>query len=161
MATYCTSTSLQTLMIGTEFDSATTSLAVISMVDAENEIDKYLSKRYDMTAYNTSTSVPPMITTWAQRLSMGYMYQHMSRGGAEAMERGQAYIDNVIENLKLVAEGKADLIDSAGDVISDMSTTSYRVMSSTTDYAPTFNEDSELDWKQDEDKLDAIDSERY
>lgn len=149
-------------MVGTTFDAATTSLATKLITHAENEINKYISKRYDVSVspFNTSTSIPPIITSIAETLSEGYMYQRMSRGGKESMERGSVLIKQALDNLKLIADYKLDIVDSSGDVITDMSNTSYRCLSNTDSYSTTFDEDSELDWKVDQEKLDAIESER-
>lgn len=160
MGTYATTTSLQTLMVGTNFDTATTSLANKLITHAENEINKYLSKRYDVGSFNTSTSVPPLVTSICETLSEGYMHQRMSRGGKDAHKRGKELIDQAIDNLKLIADYKLDLVDSSGTVLDDMSQTAYRVLSNTTDYANTFNEDDPLNWAVDEDKLEDIDGER-
>ena len=157
---YATTTALQTLMIGTNFDTATTALGVKLITHAENEINKYLSKRYDMTAFTATASVPPMITSWCETLAEGYMCQRMSRGGKEAMARGQTLIDQVIGNLKLVADYKLDLVNTAGSVIADMSNTAYRVLCNTTNYANTFNEDDPNNWEVSDTKLDDIDTER-
>lgn len=146
-------------MVGTAFDTATTALCTKLIVHSENEINKYLSKRYDVSAF-TSTSLPPILTSWAETLTEGYMYKRMSRGGKEALAQGDSLIKGVLENLKMVSEYKLDIIDSGGDVLSDMSNTSYRVLSTTDTYSPTFNEDSDLKWKTDQDKLDDIESER-
>jgi len=161
MGLYATVSSLETLMVGTQFDTATTALCSKLITHAENEINKYLSKRYDIGSFYTSTaSVPPMITTLAESLTEGYMYQRMSRGGKEAMGRGKALIEPAIDNLKLIAEYKADLLDASGDSIEESSDSAYQVLSTTKDYYPTFNEDDELSWKVDPDKLSDIQSER-
>jgi hypothetical protein len=161
MGIYATTTSLQTLMIGTTFDTVTSALCSRLITHSENEINKYISKRYDVGSFNTtSTAVPPLITSLCETLTEGYMYQRMSRGGKDGMARGKVYIDQVKENLKLLSEYKLDLIDSSGDVVTDMSQTSYRVLSNTTDYTNTFNEDDELNWKVDQNKLDDIADER-
>lgn len=160
MGLYCTSTSLQTLMIGTTFDSITTALASKMITHAENEINKYLSKRYDLTSFSTSTSIPPLVTSLAETLSEGYMYQRMSRGGKDSMARGKELIDQAINNLKLIADYKLDLVGSSGSPIDDMPNTAYRVLCNTKDYSTTFNEDDELEWAVDQDKLDDIESDR-
>lgn len=160
MGTYATTTELQILMVGTKFDTATTSLATKLISHAENEIDKYLSKRYDLELFSTSTSVPPLVTSLCETLSEGYMYQRMSRGGKEGMKRGKELIDQAIKNLELIAEYKLDLVDASGTVIDDMSNTAYRVMSNTDQYTSTFNEDDPLNWEIDRDKLDDIEGER-
>ena len=161
MGIYATSTSLQTLMIGTEFDTATTSLASKLITHAENEINKYLSKRYDIGSFNdTSTSVPPIVTSICETLAEGYMYQRMSRGGKEAIARSKQYIDQAMSNLQLIADYKLDLVDSSGDRINDLSTGAFQILSTTNTYSNTFNEDDQLNWAVDSQKLDDIDTER-
>lgn len=149
-------------MIGTDFDTATTSLATKCITHAENEVNKYISKRYDISSspFNTSTSIPPLVTSLTETLSEGYMYQRMSRGGKEWRDRGKELINQVLDNLKEIANYKLDLVNTSGSVIADMSNTSYRCLSSTDTYSTTFNEDSELNWSIDQDKLDDIESER-
>jgi hypothetical protein len=147
-------------MIGTTFDTVTSSLASKVITHAENEINKYLSKRYDVTAFNTSTSVPPLVTSLCETLSEGYMYQRMSRGSKESMARGKALIDQAILNLKDISEYKLDLLNTSGSVITDMSNTAFRLQSSTVDYSSTFNEDEETSWAVDQDKLDDLSDER-
>jgi len=161
MGLYATTTSLAVLMVGTKFDTATTSLADKLLTHAENEVNKYLSKRYDIGAFNnTSTSVPPLVTSLTETLAEGYMYQRMSRGGKDAMKRADALIKQAIDNLQLIAEYKEDLVDSSGDPIADMTNTAYRVLSNTENYVPTFNEDDPLDWQVDPNKLQDIKDER-
>lgn len=147
-------------MIGTTFDSATTSLVSKMITKAENEINKYLSKRYDVGAFNTTTSIPPLVTSLCDDLAAGYSYLYMGRGGKDSMDRGNGFIKPAIDNLKMISEYKANLIDSSGDVINDMSNTGYQVKSTTSDYSNTFNEDDQINWVVDDDKLDAIDTER-
>lgn len=147
-------------MVGTEFDTATTSLASRLIIHAENEVDKYLSRRYDVSQFNTSTAVPPLVTSLTETLAEGYMYQRMSRGGKEAMARANDLIKMAVNNLNDIANYKLDLVDTAGSSIVDMSQTAYRVLCNTSDYTPTFAEDNELDWEVDTDKLDDIDSAR-
>jgi len=164
MGTYCTTTTLETLMVGVTFNTLTSSLATVMIEQAEAEINKYLSKRYDLSSnyFQTSTSVPPLVRTWCQRLSEGYTWHHLSRGGAGDMSltRGDKLIEPTIENLKMVADYKMDVTDTLGSVIDDMANTSYRVLSNTEDYTDTFAEDDPLVWAVDSDKLDDISDER-
>ncbi|CAB4170107.1 hypothetical protein UFOVP903_55 [uncultured Caudovirales phage] len=155
---YATTTSLQVLMVGTVFDTATTALASKLITHSENEVNKWLSKRYDVTAL--SASVPPLVTSLTETLAEGYVYQRMSRGGKEADQRGKILIGQVLENLKLISDYKLDLVDSGGAVVVDMSQTAYRVLSSTSGYTDTFNEDDPLDWGVDPDKLSDIEDGR-
>lgn len=148
-------------MIGTAFDTLTTALASKLITHAENEINKWLSKRYDVTVFMaTSSAVPPLVMSLAETLSEGYIYQRMSRGGKEADQRGKILIGQVLDNLKMISEYKLDLTDEDGGVIADMSQTAYRLRSTTSDYSPTFNEDDQLNWEVDRNKLDDIASER-
>lgn len=158
LGTYATTTSLQVLMVGTVFDTATTALASKLITHSENEVNKWLSKRYDVVAL--SASVPPLVTSLTETLAEGYVYQRMSRGGKEADQRGKILIGQVLENLKLISDYKLDLVDSAGGVVADMSQTAYRVLSSTSGYTDTFNEDDPLNWRPDPDKISDIEDER-
>jgi len=161
MGLYCTTTSLAILMVGTTFDSATTSLADKLIIHAENEVNKWLSKRYEIENFNTtSTAVPPLVTSLTETLAEGYMYQRMARGGKEALAQAKTLIDQALTNLKLISEYKLDLTDSSGNVITDMSNTAYRVLSNQEQYTPTFNEDDSLNWEIDPDKLSDISDER-
>lgn len=160
MGIYATTTSLEVFMIGTTFDSITTSLASRCITHAENEVNKYLSKRYDIGSFNTSTAIPPIVTSLTEKLAIGYMHQHNSRGGKESMQRGKFFIDDAISNLKAISKYELDLIDNDGSVISDMSNSSYAARSTTSNYSNTFNEDDPLNWEIDQNKLEDIKSER-
>jgi hypothetical protein len=147
-------------MIGTSFDTATTALATKMITHAENEINKYLVGRYDVSAFNTSTAIPPLVTSLCETLSEGYMHQRMSRGGKESMARGAALIKQALDNLKMISEYNLSLSDSTGALISDRSDSNYAILSSTTNYTTTFDEDDELNWEIDSDKLNDIESGR-
>jgi hypothetical protein len=148
-------------MYGTTFDTATTSLCAKLITHSENEVNKYISKRYDIGSFNTtSTAIPPLVTSLAETLTEGYMYHRMSRGGKEWMTRAKDLIKQATDNLQLISDYKMDLVDSSGDRINDLSTGSYQLLSTTTKYSNTFNEDDSLNWEVDTDKLDDISSER-
>lgn len=161
MGTFCSTTSLETLMPGTTFDTATTSLASKCITQAENKIREIMSERYDTSAdaWQTSTSTPPVVTTWCEWLSMGYLYENLSRGGKDAYQRADRYIKKAMDNMTSVIEYKSNVVDSSGDLLAD-DTSSFQVLSNTKDYHDTFAEDNPLFWTQDEDKLDDIADER-
>lgn len=159
MGTYATTTSLEVLMSDTTFNTATTSLCDKLIVHAENEVNKYLSKRYDISLF-VAGSVPPLVTSLAETLTEGYMYQRMSRGSKEGMGRAKDLIKQAIDNLTLIADYKLDLINTAGSSVAEDSNSSYQIISNTKNYSPTFNEDDELNWRVDSDKLDDIKTER-
>ena len=156
MGTYCTTSSLETLWGGASFTDLT-STADAMITQAENEINKMLSKRYDMSAaiFQTSTSVPPMVTTLCEWLSLGYLYEITARGSVDAYARADRFINKAHENIEGILENKYDLVDSDGDPLADDGT-QFTILSNQTDYAPTFNEDSDLNWEVDPDKIDDI-----
>lgn len=148
-------------MIGTVFDTATTNLASVCITDAENELRKHLCKRYDFTAapFNTTTSIPPMLTTLTETLAIGYMYENMSRGSKEGYARADRYIDRVMENVQALLDGDAQLTDSSGNLVEEIDG-DWGIRENTSSYSPTFNEDDPMDWKVDQDKLDDIEDDR-
>ncbi len=148
-------------MVGTTFDSATTSLAQLCITDAENELRKRLSKRYDFSIapFLLYSTVPPMVITLAETLAVGYMYENMSRGGKEANARADRYIKRAMENITDLLEGSAQLVTSAGVLVDEISG-DWRTLSSTDNYSPTFNEDDPDSWAVSSNKLDDISSER-
>ncbi len=162
MSKYSTTTSLEIIMVGTTFDTATTALMNKMITRAENEVDKYLSKRYDIGVYLSMslTALPPLLTSLTEDLAEGYYFMRNSRGGKESVAYGQVLVDEAKSNLQLILERKADLLDASGDPVAEAANASYRLLSNTTNYSQTINEDDELRWKQDQDKLDDIDSGR-
>jgi hypothetical protein len=159
MGTFCTTTSLAILMVDTNFDTATTSLATDSIIDAENKIREILSKRYDVSSdeFQTSTSTPPVVQTLCKWLTAGYMYEDLSRGGNDAFNRADRYIDKAMSNLNSIADGTTNVVDSLGsELIED--TSAYQVLSNTSDYNDTFDEGDPLNWEVDPTKLSDIES---
>lgn len=157
MGTYATTTSIETLATGYTFNTATSAVASKCIAWAENEIDKKLSRRYDVASFKTTT--PPLITSLCESLALAYFYENMSRGSKESITRAKIMIDRVMENLTELADGEAALVNTAGSSVPDsFGTTSVKC--NTSDYAPTFAEDDPLKWKVDSTKLDDIDSGR-
>lgn len=161
MGTFCTTTTIDILMPGTTFDTATTSLATECITQAESKIREVMSPRYDITSdyFQTSTSTPPVVQTWCKWLTTGYMHEHLARGGKESYQRSDRPIKRAMENMKMVAEYKANLVDSTGSLIPEGSS-SFAMTSSTKDYHDTFAEDDPVNWTVDPDKLDDISDER-
>lgn len=159
MGTYATTTTLDILTPGTTFDTATTNIASICIDWGEDEINKKIAKIYDVSSFQTSTSVPPLLTSICQQLSLGYFWHNMSRGSKESMDRGDRFIDRAMNNLDLIMDNKIALTDSSGSIIVQRSGVKG-VLSNTKDYSNTFGEDSPLNWAIDSDKLSDIDGER-
>lgn len=114
MGTFCTTTSLDTIMVGTTFDTATTSLATECIANAENKIREILAKRYDVSSaeFQTSTSTPPVVQTICKWLSVGYMYEDLSRGSPQGFQRADRYIQKAMDNLQMIIGYEADIVDS-------------------------------------------------
>lgn len=157
---FTSATALSIKMVGTVFNTATTSLATQCITDAENEIKKRLAKRYDFSAapFLTTTTYPPMIVTLTETLAIGYMYDNMSRGGKEGMARADRYIKRVMDNLTELNEGAAQLLDTTGAPVSEIE--GEWTVYATEAYSHTFNEDEPKDWAVSTDKLDDISDER-
>ncbi len=160
MGTYCTTTSIETLWGGTTFDGLT-ALASEFIDEAEGEINKYLSQRYDLSTdtFQTSTSIPVAVQNICKWYAVGYLYEATARGSKDAFARADRYLKKAEKNLMDIANYKADLTDSDGNIVDDASE-DMQILSSTSDYAPTFNEDDPLNWDVDPDKKTAISDER-
>lgn len=161
MGYYVVTDDIRTLMIGIEFDQLTSDLSVKCINQAEAEINKYLSKRYDISSFiNTTTSVPPIVRSLTEKLSVGYMYRYMARTTKDEMDRANEYIKDSLENLQNLSVGNLDLLNTAGSAITEKATSSYRIQSNTDGYHSTFDEDDPLKWKVDSNKLDDIADDR-
>ncbi len=134
-------------MIGTTLDTATSALLTECITDAENEVKKQLSERYDLTQFTTTTSCP-ILGTLARDLTIGYAYEAMSRGSKEGMARADRYIMRVMENLKQIREGEVQLFDGNGILITELEG-KWKVRSNIVEggYSPTFNEDDAKNWR--------------
>ena len=162
MGTYATTTHLDLVMVGVNFSATDqTTLASKAIDHAEAEVNKYLSKRYDVSSFqNTSTSVPPIIRMLAEQLAEGYTWVWTSRGQEDLLKHGRGLIKEAKENLQAIADYKLDVLNTGGSVVTDLSNTAYSVRCNTSDYTPTFGEDSETAWSVDADKLDDLSDER-
>lgn len=148
-------------MVGVNFSATNmTTLGSKAIDQAESKINRALSKRYDVSAstFQTSTSIPPLVRTLTERLSEGYMWQFLARGGAgkESMERGKALIKEVDADLVDIQNRRLDLLLTSGSVLSEMANNNQRVLCNTSDYTNTMDEDDELNWAVDSDKLQDI-----
>jgi len=85
---------------------------------------------------------------------------HLSRGGKESIARGEKLIKMGEKILESIASYQKDLTTAAGPLVTELSNTAYEVRSSTSEYADTFAEDSDLNWSTDKDKLDDISDDR-
>ena len=160
---YATTTTLDTLMVGVKFDTATTSLAGLAIDEAQDEINKYVNKRYDVSTFVTSTAFstnPPTLKTLAQQLAAGKTWIYLARGGSkESVARGTFWIKRVEKCLIDIINNKADILNADGSELTERSP-AQQVLSNTDTRSSTFDEDDPLRWTVDSDKLDDITSDR-
>lgn len=161
IGTYTTTTTLSLIMVGVNFSATNmTTLGSKAIEQAENEVNKYLSKRYDLASstFNTASSIPPLVRSLAEKLAEANMWAFLSRGGAgkESVARAASLRKDALDNLLLIQTYKADLLNTTGSLIDDFSNTSQRVLCNTSNYSSTFDEDDELNWAVDSDKLSDI-----
>lgn len=152
-------------MVGVTFDSATTALATSCITQAENEVRKYLSKRFDLSTgtvfdLTSTASTPPIVETLTEMYSQGLIYFYQSRGGKESISRGEKLMKMVTDNLEKIAEYELDIVGATGAIIDDKEETGFRVLTNTDGYTETFAEDDPLNWAVDTDKLSDIESDR-
>lgn len=162
MGTFCTTTSLQTLMPGTSFDTGTTNLATKCIEWSENWIKGALSKRYDVSAapftVHTTTS---MLTSIGEQLAMGFFWKNSSRGSKESITRGNDLIKDAKEQIMAIANYQDGLLDATtGSSLVSERSNNPQVLCNTDSYYTTFDEDNPLNWRPDPDKLDDIEDGR-
>lgn len=160
MGTYLTTTALYIQMVDTTQDTATTALLADCMADAEAEVLKRLSERYDTSSdyFQDPAQTPPQVVALVKWLAIGYAYDALSRGGKDAFMRSDRYIKRATDNLTAILKGEANLVDQDGEII-DALAGGNEVYGNTTNYHDTFDEGNPLNWGPDKDKLaDIIDS---
>jgi len=161
-----TYTSILTLLPGlpqTSTDAKfteTTELINSHRTRADNIINSVIAKRYDITQF-TTTAIPPILQTVAEDI-VAYMtfislYSADNQNANEWVEK----FEKAMEILGKIRDGKMDLVNSNGNLISEReSATSEWVASTSEEYTPFFNVDSATSWKFDSDKLDEISDDR-
>lgn len=155
MGFYCTTSTLEIMWGGATFADLTAT-ADKAIDHAETEINKILSKRYDVQNWqDTTTSIPPMVNTLCEWLSLGYTYEFTARGSKDAYVRADRWIKKAHDNMMDIIDGKVNLVDSAGAVLEDGSA-KIQILSGQEDYHSTFDEDDPLCWRVDPDKITDI-----
>jgi hypothetical protein len=154
---YTTPTATGAMLVGVTLDTATAALVTECIAWADNEINATLAKRFSVSDF--ASDVPPQIASLSKRIAVGHYWQHGTRGNKESLARGQAILKDARSDLKELADGKAQLVDSDGATISRRGS-HPGVLSNTVDYTSTFAEDDPIKWKVDPDKKTDIASER-
>ena len=162
MGVYATTTALDTLMIGVTFDSATSAMATKAIEHAEAMINSYIGNRYNIAGapFQTTSTIPPKIKSLAEQISEGWVWTKSTRGSGADFERGKELRREALVCLESIRDYKLNLFDSSGSIITEKTTSNFRVQSNTVTFTPTFGEDDPLDWEVDRDKLQDISDSR-
>lgn len=157
---YCESDSVFTYLVGySSTDDTTTLIVEDCIIDAQNEINKYLGERYDVTLWDTITSTPPLVNTICKWYAAGLAIEACGRGSKEALNRSKILIDRAKTNLENLESGALSIVDVNGNTI-DKDNDPMQVLSNTKDYPSTFDEDDPLKWKVSKNKKLDIASDR-
>lgn len=158
MATYCDTTAMQIILTNVDFDTSTSLLVDKCMTNAEQEINKYIGKRFDLSSsyFTTSTSVPPLLRSMCEDLAEAYFYEKGIRASKEGLAKSRQIIKRVTDNLVMIKDREADLFDTAGSLILDKADSNYVLSCNTTNYTGTFDLDTSTSWGTDTDRLEDI-----
>lgn len=159
MGTFCTSSSIYTKVVGITNNTANTSIIDQCISQSEDHIKCSISRRYDVSAFNTTTSIPPLLTTLCELYTEGLFWEANSRGGKESITRADKIFKRVDAKLLMLSSGKTDLLNTSGSQITELPNNNF-ALTSTTNYTPTFGEDDSLSWEVDSNKLDDLESDR-
>lgn len=151
MANYCTAAEVKVILTNIDLASITTNYLTM----ADSIINAKLARQYTLPFSTT----PPVINTIATILAAYYVTEAQFSGGqANKSEWVNNKYSQMMKLLDQLAEGKMDLVATAGTVIDRTNTD--EVSSNTSGYAPTFGEDDEINQAVDSDKLDDISNDR-
>lgn len=162
MGSYATTSSLSQLipnaLAGGTTTSDTEAVATFSThIDrAEGDINAVLAEKYSL----PFTAVPPSVRSWSQDLACFYFLRAAVAQDGRVGDSSSGQFKAAYERL-LAAQAsgfKGVLAMTDGSLYSRK--TSTRFLSSTKDYAPTFDQDDPKNWEVDPDRLDDISGER-
>jgi len=152
MGTYATTTSIS-ILLPYVLKGNTTTTDTIGAANFSHHIDRaeglvngYITARYSL----PFSVVPPIIRTISEDIACYYFIRSTY---PQDGERKNEYADSfklAIGQLEAIRDGKTPLSATNGSLIPQI--TSGKFISSTQNYAPTFNEDSPDDWDIDPDK---------
>ncbi len=151
MSTYCVEADILTNLRGL----VSADIPTLAYTLANNLINGKLSRVYTV----PFTTTPPLINSLAIILTSYYAMRMLF---TESQQNDSKWVksmyDQAMETLNELAEGKQQLIDSAGTEIARQ--VSNDVYSNTMDFTPTFGEDETEDQVIDPDKLDELADDR-
>lgn len=164
---YATSTSILVILPGMPQTSTvsgyTSTVAIIDshISRADSYINAKISNRYDVSGFDTVGSVPPLLKMLSEDIASYYTYRSQFSADNQNVNEWTEKFKDAIEVLNQIRDGDMDLVNTTGSLITELTDTENdMVTSSTEDYQSYFDEDSPLDWKVDDDKLESINDAR-
>lgn len=162
MGSYATTTSLSRLipnaLAGGTSTTDTEAVATFSAhVDrAEADINSVLAERYSL----PFTAIPPSVRSWAEDLACYYFLRAaVSQDGRVADSSADRFKPAYDRLTAAQTNGFREVLaDTAGSVVSRRTAGMYQ--SSTKDYSPVFELDEPTNWEPDNDRIDAVESDR-
>ncbi len=156
MGAYATTTSISELLPyvlktnTTTGDSPGTSMFSRHIDRAEGVVNSYISGRYSL----PFSAVPPAIRTISEDIACYYFIRATYVQDGERKNEYQDSFKAAIKMLEEVRDGKTQLADTAGSLITQLTTSKY--LSSTEGYSATLDEDEPKSWDIDADKSETI-----
>ena len=132
----------------------TNTVAVVNshITRAETIINGKISSRYFVSTFQTSTTLPPLLTTLTEDIAGYYTIRSFFSADNQNVNEWGEKFQEAMELLEDIRDGKMDLVGPDLNIISGTSTT-MTVESSTQDFSPTFSEDDILQSEVDQDKF--------
>ena len=159
MGDYATTTSFPQLLpyiLQGNSTADATGVAIIAahIVRAEGVVNSYVAGRYSL----PFAVVPPIIRSLSEDLASYYTIRASYVQDGERKNEYLVAYESAMEMLKEIRDGKMPLAMTDGSLLTQNTTGRYK--SSTENYTPIFNLDSEEAWDADPDQIEDITSER-
>ena len=123
---------------------------------AESLVMGKASRRYDLSGY-TITTAPPLLKSITDDIASYYTYRSEFSSDNQNFNEWTDKFNDAMNILDEIMDGKFDIVNTAGSVITERSTSADTFIKSTTEsFTPTFGEDSVTAWSVDSDKIDGI-----
>lgn len=140
--------------------SVTAAVITPHITRADNVINGKISGRYDVK--NFATSVPPLLQTISEDIASYFSFRSFFSNDNQNFSEWTDKFKDAIDLLNEIRDGEIDLVDSSGNVISELEATSSNGMvdSNTMDTQSFFDIDEPTEWKFDDDALSSVEDKR-
>lgn len=147
----------QTFQAVGSMTTITSGIIALNAGDAEAFINAKLAKSYALPLATT----PPILQSLATDLTIYYLITRRNLWTAEQVKQSTwpDRYKSIMEMLEQIASGQLPLVDGSGDLL-EQNTSNAPIISTTSGYIPTFNEDQPSEWSQDSNKMDDIEGDR-